>query len=65
MDWQSRISFVRGDIAAYMKSAIEAHDEFDVIVLDPPKLAPSLSTLDKDPESTRFEPGCNEPNQQE
>ena len=64
MDWQSRISFVRDDIVAYMKSA-NGNDEFDVIVLDPPKLAPSLSTLDKDPESTRFEPGCNEPNQQE
>ena len=41
------VSFVKDDIAAYMKSAMEANDEFDVIVLDPPKLAPSLSALDK------------------
>jgi len=41
------ISFVKDDIARFMKSAIEADDEFDVIVLDPPKLAPSVSSLDK------------------
>ena len=41
------VSFVREDIAAYMKSAMNEEEEFDVIVLDPPKLAPNLSTLDK------------------
>ena len=41
------ISFVRADIAAYMKSAIDANNEFDVVVLDPPKLAPSVSSLDR------------------
>jgi len=42
------ISFVKDDISSFMKDAIEAdEDEFDVIVLDPPKLAPSLSSLDK------------------
>ena len=44
---QTKISFVRDDIAAYMKTAMSQEEEFDVIVLDPPKLAPSLSTLDK------------------
>jgi 23S rRNA G2069 N7-methylase RlmK/C1962 C5-methylase RlmI len=41
------ISFVRADIAVYMKSAIDANNEFDVVVLDPPKLAPSISSLDR------------------
>jgi 23S rRNA G2069 N7-methylase RlmK/C1962 C5-methylase RlmI len=41
------ISFVRADIASYMKSAIDDKNEFDVIVLDPPKLAPSISSLDR------------------
>lgn len=41
------VSFLRDDIASYMKTAMEANEEYDVIVLDPPKLAPSLSTLDK------------------
>eukprot|EP00577_Skeletonema_sp_RCC1716_P007001 CAMPEP_0113390052 /NCGR_PEP_ID=MMETSP0013_2-20120614/9961_1 /TAXON_ID=2843 ORGANISM="Skeletonema costatum, Strain 1716" /NCGR_SAMPLE_ID=MMETSP0013_2 /ASSEMBLY_ACC=CAM_ASM_000158 /LENGTH=562 /DNA_ID=CAMNT_0000273183 /DNA_START=65 /DNA_END=1753 /DNA_ORIENTATION=+ /assembly_acc=CAM_ASM_000158 len=43
----AKVSFVREDIAAYMKSAMKEEEEFDVIVLDPPKLAPNLSTLDK------------------
>jgi 23S rRNA G2069 N7-methylase RlmK/C1962 C5-methylase RlmI len=43
----TKISFVRDDIAAYMKNAMEDGSQFDVIVLDPPKLAPNLSTLDK------------------
>ncbi|KAL7536050.1 hypothetical protein ACHAWF_005348 [Thalassiosira exigua] len=41
------ISFMKNDIATFMKGAITADEEFDVIVLDPPKLAPSLSSLDK------------------
>lgn len=41
------ISFVRADIAAYMKSSIDGKNEFDVVVLDPPKLAPSISSLDR------------------
>ena len=41
------ISFVKDDITAFMKRAIEAKDEYDIIVLDPPKLAPSLTSLDK------------------
>mmetsp|Transcript_14370 Transcript_14370/g.24449 ORF Transcript_14370/g.24449 Transcript_14370/m.24449 type:complete len:565 (-) Transcript_14370:152-1846(-) len=43
----AKVSFVREDIAVYMKSAMNEEEEFDVIVLDPPKLAPNLSTLDK------------------
>lgn len=41
------ISFVKDDISAFMKGAMDADNEFDIIVLDPPKLAPSLSSLDK------------------
>lgn len=43
----SIISFVRYDIAAFMKNAIETNEEYDVVILDPPKLAPSMSTLAK------------------
>ncbi|KAL7437782.1 hypothetical protein ACHAXH_008824 [Discostella pseudostelligera] len=41
------ISFVKDNIATFMKSAIDSNTEFDVVVLDPPKLAPSISSLDK------------------
>jgi 23S rRNA G2069 N7-methylase RlmK/C1962 C5-methylase RlmI len=41
------VSFVKENIAVFMKSAFDANTEFDVIVLDPPKLAPSISSLDK------------------
>lgn len=41
------VSFVKENISTFMKSAIDANTEFDVIVLDPPKLAPSISSLDK------------------
>jgi len=44
---RTKISFVRDDIAAYMKIAMDEENEFDVIILDPPKLAPNVSTLDK------------------
>lgn len=41
------ISFVKDDITAFMKSAIDEKEEFDLIVLDPPKLAPSIAHVDK------------------
>jgi len=41
------ISFVKDDIATFMKSAMEKEDSYDVIILDPPKLAPSIRDLDK------------------
>ena len=40
-----KINFVQDDIANFMKRAYEAGEEYDVIVLDPPKLAPSISGL--------------------
>lgn len=43
----SRIQFLRDDIAQYMKDASEDAKEYDVIVLDPPKLAPSVSGLER------------------
>ena len=43
----SRIQFLRDDIAQYMKDANDDAKEYDVIVLDPPKLAPSVSGLDR------------------
>lgn len=41
------VSFVKADIATFMKSAIDTNDDYDVIVLDPPKLAPSISSLER------------------
>ena len=44
---EENVSFVRDDISNFMKVAIDSNDEYDVIILDPPKLAPSISALDK------------------
>ena len=41
------VEFVRQDISQFMKQAYEQGREYDVIVLDPPKLAPSTSGLDR------------------
>lgn len=38
------VQFVKSDIAVFMK---ECNEKYDVIVLDPPKLAPSMSSLNK------------------
>jgi len=38
------INFIKSDIAEYMKTC---EDKFDVIVLDPPKLAPSATNLQR------------------
>ena len=46
-DCSAKTTFVRDDVANYMRSAMEKGEEYDVIVLDPPKLAPSVSSLDK------------------
>eukprot|EP00980_Cylindrotheca_fusiformis_P003357 scaffold747_cov120-Cylindrotheca_fusiformis.AAC.13 len=43
-NFEDSISFVKSDISAYMKSC---SSKFDVIILDPPKLAPTLATLNK------------------
>eukprot|EP00526_Cylindrotheca_closterium_P012392 CAMPEP_0113647948 /NCGR_PEP_ID=MMETSP0017_2-20120614/25410_1 /TAXON_ID=2856 /ORGANISM="Cylindrotheca closterium" /LENGTH=472 /DNA_ID=CAMNT_0000560093 /DNA_START=36 /DNA_END=1451 /DNA_ORIENTATION=+ /assembly_acc=CAM_ASM_000147 len=42
--FEDRIDCVRADISGFMKSCDE---KYDVIVLDPPKLAPSMGTLKK------------------
>ena len=41
------ISFERADIADFMKVAYEKGKRYDVIVLDPPKLAPSVAGLNQ------------------
>lgn len=41
---QETVSFVQSDITEYMQSAEE---QFDVVILDPPKLAPSNKMLEK------------------
>ena len=44
---QSKVQFVRDEISNFMKTSAMNADEFDVIVLDPPKLAPSVMGLDR------------------
>lgn len=35
-----RISFLRQDATEFMKDAISKHEKWDIVILDPPKLAP-------------------------
>lgn len=42
-----KVQFVRDDIADFMNAASEEGKEFDVIILDPPKLAPTVSSLER------------------
>lgn len=43
----NNVEFVRDDISNFMKEALERGDAFDAICLDPPKLAPTVSGLDR------------------
>ncbi|CAH9143439.1 unnamed protein product [Cuscuta epithymum] len=40
-----RISFVRQDASEFMKDALSKHEKWDIVVLDPPKLAPRKKVL--------------------
>ncbi|KAG2648848.1 hypothetical protein PVAP13_1NG067800 [Panicum virgatum] len=40
-----RISFVKGDATAFMKGAISKNELWDLVILDPPKLAPRKKVL--------------------
>jgi 23S rRNA G2069 N7-methylase RlmK/C1962 C5-methylase RlmI len=42
-----RISFVQSDITLYLQQSIRDGIEYDIVILDPPKLAPSIKLLDK------------------
>jgi 23S rRNA G2069 N7-methylase RlmK/C1962 C5-methylase RlmI len=42
-----QIQFERADIGFFMKEAFQSKKFYDVIILDPPKLAPSVSALDR------------------
>lgn len=35
-----RISFLREDAAEFMKGALSKNESWDVVIVDPPKLAP-------------------------
>lgn len=41
------LDFIRADISQYMKEADATGTQFDVIILDPPKLAPTVNDLDR------------------
>ena len=41
------VEFVKADIAAFMKEAIRDGKKWDVIVLDPPKLAPNRKAINR------------------
>ncbi|KAK4253558.1 hypothetical protein QN277_010215 [Acacia crassicarpa] len=40
-----RISFLREDATAFMKSALSRNESWDIVIIDPPKLAPSKKVL--------------------
>ncbi|KAG2499516.1 hypothetical protein HYH03_002463 [Edaphochlamys debaryana] len=42
-----RASFVRADVADYMREALEQGRQYDIVILDPPKLAPNAASLDR------------------
>jgi len=44
---ENQMEFIRDDITAFMKTAALNGTEYDVIALDPPKLAPSLGDLER------------------
>jgi 23S rRNA G2069 N7-methylase RlmK/C1962 C5-methylase RlmI len=35
-----RISFLREDVIQFMKGALSRNESWDIVILDPPKLAP-------------------------
>lgn len=40
-----RCAFVRDDVSTFLRAALEAGESWDVVVLDPPKLAPNRGSL--------------------
>ncbi|GBG00537.1 hypothetical protein Rsub_13240, partial [Raphidocelis subcapitata] len=42
---EGRVGFYKDDVSAFMRAAVERGDAWDVVVLDPPKLAPNRSAL--------------------
>lgn len=44
---QDKVTFLQSDISTYMQQAAVDGIFYDVVVLDPPKLAPTASSLDK------------------
>lgn len=45
--YASRISFERADAKDEMERLHRKHEQFDLVILDPPKLAPTIKSLDK------------------
>jgi 23S rRNA G2069 N7-methylase RlmK/C1962 C5-methylase RlmI len=45
--WQETCDFQRADVEDFMKQALEQRRQWDLVVLDPPKLAPNRRALDK------------------
>ena len=41
------VSFIQSDITTYLQQSIRDRIEYDIVILDPPKLAPSIKLLDK------------------
>jgi 23S rRNA G2069 N7-methylase RlmK/C1962 C5-methylase RlmI len=39
------VEFFKDDVSAFMRAAVERGDAWDVVVLDPPKLAPNRCNL--------------------
>ena len=42
-----QIQFAKGDMIGWMEAALQRGESYDVVVLDPPKLAPSRKSLER------------------
>ena len=40
-----RVSFLREDATEFMKSALSRNESWDIVIIDPPKLAPTKKVL--------------------
>ena len=40
-----RCAFFKDDVSAFLRAAVDAGHSWDIVVLDPPKLAPNKGTL--------------------
>ena len=43
---EEQVKFVKGDMVGFLEDALKRGDAYDVVILDPPKLAPSRKSLE-------------------
>lgn len=45
MHAQAKVRFIEADVSEFMRQAVAEGKQWDIVVLDPPKLAPNRATL--------------------